>query len=314
MDIKRVAPVLAVLLLLVGLGALFMGGSPEETESGKVKILTTFYPLTYYAERIGGDMVEVKQLIPNNTEVHSWQPSISDIVEAEESDIIISNGAGLDHWLEEDILPSIETGDKTIVETTEGADLLTLEGEEVEDVHGHGNLDPHTWISPYMAHHQAENIYEALVESDPDNSEYYGERWISFKSKLLQLDERYMEELSGGRDMIFTTHAAFGYLTNRYGFEQHGVVGVSADEQPITSTISRIVDLMTSEEIYTIYVDPIYAEDYAQSLRAELKERTGEDVQILKLYFMLGPMDEMDYLEQMEANLGNLKEGLHVDE
>ncbi|MFP3951654.1 MAG: metal ABC transporter substrate-binding protein [Candidatus Bathyarchaeia archaeon] len=314
MKVKRVIPILAVtLLLLAGVGVLFLGGGPGEPESGKIKIIATIYPLSYYAEQIGGDRVEVTQLIPNNSEVHSWQPSISDIVAAEEADIILSNGAGLDHWLEDDILPSIDMEGKTLVETTEGAELITLEGQAIDDEHGHAVLDPHTWISPYMAQHQAGKVYEALAEYDSANNEYYEERWTSFESELQRLDDQYMTEVaarSARRNKIFTTHTAFGYLAHRYGFEQHGVVGVSADEQPSTATISRILDLMTEEEIYTIYVDPIYAEEYAQTLRSELEERTGEEVQILKLYFMLGPMDGLDYLEQMVANLENLKEGL----
>jgi zinc transport system substrate-binding protein len=293
----------------------------EEDENGKIRILASFYPLTYFSEEIGGENVIVNTLIPYNTEVHTWQPSISDITNAEDSNIIVYNGAGLDHWLEEDILSAIGTTDKIIVDTTVGIELLEMvddehdeSTEEHEDEHEHGEYDPHTWVSPYIARQQAEKIYNALKEFDEENSEYYESRWQMLSDKLEDIDLRYIEELGdAAKREIFTTHAAFRYLSDRYGFEQHGVIGVSADEQPSPKTLADIADLMIEEETYIIYVDPVYSDEYAQTLKSELEIQTGETVQILKLYFMLGPVDELDYIGQIEANLESLKKGLETD-
>jgi hypothetical protein len=59
-----------------------------------------------------------------------------------------------------------------------------------------------------------------------------------------------------------------------------------------------------------VYVDPVYSEDYGQTLKNELERLSGHDVQILKLYFMLGEIDGLDYFEQQTKNLENLKIGL----
>lgn len=305
-------------IVLVAIGAYYSMATfqKESGEEDRIKILASFYPLAYFSEQIGGDKVVVNTLIPYNTEVHTWQPSISDIANAEDADIIVYNGAGLDHWLEEDIFPALNTAGKIIVETTEGIELLEPEEEhgEIEEEHEHGMYDPHTWISPYIARQQAEKIYEVLVEFDGGSSEYYESRWQALSDTLEDLDSRYLEELGDAvKGEIFTTHAAFGYLADRYGFEQHGVVGISADEQPSPKTLADIADLMEEEETYVIYVDPIYSDEYAQTLKSELESRTGETVQILKLYFMLGPIDDLDYMEQIEANLESLKEGLEAD-
>jgi zinc transport system substrate-binding protein len=280
---------------------------PIDSE-GQVKVLTTFYPLTYIASRIGGEHIEISQLIPNNTEVHSWQPATSDIVEAEEADIIFSNGMGLDHWLEDDIIPSIEIEGKLVIETT--SDIEFNESKDMNGDHEHGNSDPHTWLSPYIARHQAEQIYHALVEFDEENEEIYKSNWMNLEDEFLELDQKYIELSEGDNNVIFTTHAAFGHLAERYGFKQHGVIGISADEQPSTSTISNLVEIMIEHDTYVLYVDPVYNRDYVNTLRSEIKIRTGEDIKVLNLYFMLGPIDGLDYIEQMEENLDNLKEGL----
>ena len=114
------------------------------------------------------------------------------------------------------------------------------------------------------------------------------------------------------KDVIFVTHAALGYLAARYGFEQHGVIGLSADEQPGASVIADLVDMMLNHETYVVYVDPVYSDEYAQALKDTLDSRTGQSVQILNLYFMLGPVEDMDYFEQQESNLNNLKLGLEA--
>ncbi|UCH89927.1 MAG: zinc ABC transporter substrate-binding protein [Thermoplasmata archaeon] len=310
-----------VVFILLGI-AVFQAYQVEREEDDKVKVIATFYPLAFFAEQIGGDLVSVKALIPHNTEVHAWQPSTADIVATEDADVLLYNGVELDHWFEEDILSVIDKSDKIIVETTEGIELLATEdegdghdehNEDDHEGHEHGLTDPHTWLCPYLARQQAERIYEALLQNDPDNEDYYVTRWTKLSERLEQLDENYTRELSdAGKDEIFTTHAAFGYLADRYSFEQHGVIGISADEQPSTSAISTLVDLMIEHDTYVIYVDPVYADDYAETLSRELESQTGEDVIILELYFMLGPMDGKNFFEQQEANLENLKIGLEA--
>ncbi|MCP8304954.1 MAG: zinc ABC transporter substrate-binding protein, partial [archaeon] len=269
-------------------------------------------PLAYFAQEIGGEYVSVRQLILNNMEVHSWQPSTSDILAADEADIIIYNGANLDLWMETDILLTLGTSNKIIVETTEDVKLLETEANHEHD-HDHELHDPHTWISPFIAKQQAQKIYEALVQKDPSHEEYYTERWEDLRARFEELDDDYMEGLSNTqKEAIFVTHAAFGYLAERYGFEQHGVIGISADEQPSTSVIASLVEMMIDHETYVVYVDPVYSDEYAQTLKSELESRAGHSVQILKLYFMLGPIDGMDYFEQQEKNLENLKIGLEA--
>ncbi|MCW4034613.1 MAG: zinc ABC transporter substrate-binding protein [Candidatus Bathyarchaeota archaeon] len=288
-----------------------------ESNTGKLKVVATFYPLAFFAEQIGQEKVAVQQLIPDNTEVHNWQPSPSDILEVDDADVILYNGASLDHWFEEDLLPTIDSSNKIIVETTEGVELLETHQENGEHTHEHeheGSYDPHTWVSPFVAKQQAQNIYEAFIEKDPDNTDYYTENWEVLQEKLEQLDNNYMTALSTkGKNQIIVAHSAFGYLAWRYSFEQHGVIGISADEQPSASAYADLVDIMVEHETYVVYVNPVYSTESAQTLKNELERLTGQDVQILTLYFMLGNMDGLDYFGQQEQNLQNLKVGLQAN-
>ena len=307
---------ISLMIIVAAATALF--SQPNNTNTDKLSIVATFYPLAFFAEEIGGEQVSVKQLIPDNTEVHNWQPSTQDILAVEKADVLLYNGASLDHWFEEDILPTTDLSNKLVVETTKGIQLLETdhnhehETEELEHTH-EGNYDPHTWISPTIAKQQAENIYEALIQKDPDNAGYYTERWQTIQNMFEELDNDYLTELATKqKNEIFVSHEAFGYLANSYGFEQHGVIGISADEQPSASTYVNLVEMMIEHETYVVYVDPVYSEESAQTLKSELERLSGQDVQIVKLYFMLGEIDNLDYFEQQEKNLDNLKIGLEA--
>jgi zinc transport system substrate-binding protein len=287
---------------------------PKLDETAKLKVVTTFYPLTYFTKEVGGEFVSITQLIPDNQDVHSWQPKMSDILATEEADIIMYNGVDLDNWMETDILSAIDLKNKLVIKTTEDIDLLENQDQH-NDSHEneHEPSDPHTWVSPYIAKQQAQKIYEALVQKDPDHEQYYNERWKTLKAKFEELDIAYITGLSSKqKEAIFATHAAFGYPADRYGFEQHAVIGLSADEQPSASVIASLVNLMIDHEIYVVYVDPVYSDEYAQTLKNTLESETGQPVQILSLYFMLGLIDDLDYFQQLESNLENLKIGLEA--
>jgi zinc transport system substrate-binding protein len=305
--------VAAVIIIVLSLAIATASSSilRAEPEVNKIKVVTTFYPLAFFAQQIGGEEVTVKQLIPDNTEAHSWQPSFSDISAVDEADVLIYNGASLDHWFEDDILPAVNTRDKIIVETTKGLQLLEVQ-PELADEHEEP-YDPHTWVSPFLAKQQAQKIYEALIQKNPIHKDYYSERWQTLAERFEELDNNYMSELSDKtKEEIFVAHSAFGYLADRYGFKQNGIIGISADEQPSASTYTNLVNMMVEHEIYVVYVDPVYPKETAQTLKNDLETFTDQNVQILKLYLMLGPLDELDYFGQQEKNLENLKMGLEA--
>ncbi len=302
-----------IIIVLTAISATALYPQQNKTESNKLKVVATFYPLAFFAQQIGGEEVTVTQLIPDNTEVHTWQPSFADILAVDEADVIIYNGASLDHWFEDDVLSAIHTSNKIIVETAKGVQLIETETEH-SDEHEHGELyDPHTWISPFLAEQQAQNIYEALIQKDPDHEGYYSERWQNLKTRFEELDSKYLSGLSTtSKKDIFVAHAAFGYLADRYGFKQHGVIGISADEQPSAQVYANLVDMMIEHETYVVYVDPVYTAESIQTLKNDLETRTDQSVRILKLYFMLGVIDGLDYFGQQEKNLENLKTGLEA--
>jgi zinc transport system substrate-binding protein len=308
MDRRLTAALTLAALVVTAMGAAYIA-RPQSQSSGKVWIVASFYPLAYMAKTIGGNEVEVTTLIPPGLEPHSWQPSAGDLVACSDADIIIYNGAGLDSWLRDDILPLIDASAKAIVDTTANVNLYrNIEQAEIQE---HGAYDPHTWVSPYEARLQARAIYDALMQHDPANADGYTERWNTLNEILTTLDSSYTAHLSTKtKTSIFVTHDAFGYIARRYSFEQKSIVGLSADAQPSTETLIQIILQMQQTDTYTIYIEPGYSDAYVQTVRVELQAQTGRQVEVLTLYHMNGDQDGLDYLAQMENNLENLRMGL----
>lgn len=295
LHMKKLLTSLIVVLAMLGI-FITVNFQWSITNEDKIKIVVTFYPLAYMTERIGGDRVYIKTLMPYNTEPHHWSPSPSELIEISKADIIIFNGAGLDDWLIKEALSTISISEKIIVNTTEGLPLINVNGK----------IDPHTWISPYMALKQAEKILNALIEKDPNGKNHYIERFNELKYKLEELDMMYQEELSNKtKNIIIVTHEAFGYLAKRYGFEQIGIIGLSAEEEPSAMSIKNIIELMMKYNITVIYVDPTYPKSYADLIKREIS-----GIKTVVLYLALGPIDNKDYLKQLEENLNALKIGL----
>ena len=303
-----ITTILITALLITAASAFFS----TKQQTSKLQVAASFYPLAFFSQEIGGEYVQVTQLAPSNTEIHNWEPSASDITAAEDADVIVYNGAGLDQWMQNELLPALSNAKSRLtVDTTSGLPLLLTSGTSGENETGPN--DPHTWISPYMAKLQAEKIYNALVQQDPAHESYYTNNWENLKNTLEQIDANYTTALATKqKNTIFVSHAAYGYLAYRYNFEQQGVIGLSADEQPSAATIANILNLMEQYQTYVVYVDPIYSQNYAQTLKTELETQTGHPVTILNLYLMLGPTDGNNYLDQQTLNLQNLKTGLEA--
>jgi zinc transport system substrate-binding protein len=199
-----------------------------EGDDYRPSVVVSTYPLGYLAREIGGSIVSVTVLMPPNQELHAFHPTTRDWLEASRAEVLIYNGAGADPWFEDELLPDLGTDGKVVVDTTEGLDLVA---PHEDDDHDHVGADPHTWLSPWMALQQGRAIYEAL--EDLYGSKHIEADWMALKERLEALDRDYMDTLANAtHDEIIVSHEAYGYLADRYGFHQHGVIGISAEEQP----------------------------------------------------------------------------------
>jgi len=306
-------------LLLVSMIVLILAACSNETsekekeDDGKLKIMTTFYPMYEFTKNIAGDKADVELLIPSTIEPHDWEPTPKDIGNIQKADLFVYNSDDMETWVS-DITASIDSSDVSVLEASKGIKLIEEdeEAEESEEEHEHEHehshqADPHVWLSPVLAQQEVQTITDALVKVDPDNKAYYETESSKYIEKLKALDEEYKTELKGITSNEFITqHTAFSYLAKEYGLVQVPIAGISPDEEPSAAKLAELKKFAEEHKINVIYFEELTSSKVAETLANEL----GADTEVLNA--LEGLSDEQqkageDYITVMEENLKQLK-------
>ena len=307
-----------IISLLLVIPMLFTIGCSKENESdqnseGKIKIYTSIYPVYDFAKKVGGDKVDVTNLVPAGTEPHDWEVSTSDIVNLEKADMLIYNGAGIENWTDK-VINTLENKDIVYVKTSEGLDIHKVSEEDShsheEDGHSHGSYDPHTWLSIKNAKKEMENIKDALVKYDPDNAKYYEDNYEEYAKKFDELDKKYSDTLGPIENKtIIVAHEAFGYLCSDYNITQEGIEGLTPDSEPDPARMSEIIKFAKENNVKTIFFEELVSPKVAETIAKEIDAKTE----------VLNPLEGLteeqinngeDYFTVMEHNLEVLYESM----
>lgn len=304
--------------LLAGCGA--AGSTTENTESDKLQVVTTFYPMYDFTKQVAQDDAEVSMLLEAGMEVHSFEPSSQMIAEIQDADVFIYNSPEMETWVP-DVLASIDTSDMVVICASDAITLLEYEGEAHAHDHeseeeganaGHSHtVDPHVWLDPVLAQTEVSTIAEGLAEADPDNAEDYLENAGIYNGKLNELDEAYRAAFEGTENRTFVTqHAAFAYLAARYDLNQISVTGLNAEVEPSAAALATLSDYVKANNI-----SHIYFENNASSQAAEtLAEEVGVELAVLSPLEGITEEDQKegsDYISVMLDNLEALKKSIN---
>ncbi|MGQ4667654.1 metal ABC transporter substrate-binding protein [Metabacillus halosaccharovorans] len=312
--------------------------SEPATDSDTLKIYTTLYPLEDFTKKIGGDLVEVENVIPPGADAHTFEPSTKDMVNIAEADGFIYSGVGLETFAET-VQESLKDEDVSFINAGEGLELLEGHDEaeheedeavheeehahdetehshdeaaaEEEHVHDHGDTDPHVWIDPILSIQLAENIKNALTELNPDGKETFENNFEALKTQLNELDQSFSEVINNAsKKEILVSHAAYGYWESRYGIEQISVLGLSPTQEPSQKELQTIIETAKEHDIkYIIFetnvssnvTDIVQSEIGAEALTLNnLETLTDEDI-----------ANKEDYFSIMKKNIETLEKALN---
>lgn len=316
MNINRLSALVCActlsLSLLTGCGT-----QPADTAAGdgRLRVLTSFYPMYDFACKIGGDCIDVTNMVPSGTEPHDWEPSTNDLKNLEKADVFIYNGADMEPWADDLLVSRSDT--LRVVEASENVELRTTDGEhehahEHEDAdHHHGDFDPHVWLDPENAKIEMEAIRDALCAADPENSTVFQSNYEKYAAELDALDAEFREKLAPlPNRTIVVAHEAFGYLCDAYGLTQVGIEGLSPDSEPDPGRMAEVIDFVREHGISTIFFEELVSPKVAEAIASE----TGAQAKMLSP--LEGLSDEQaaagaDYFSVMHDNLAALMEALN---
>lgn len=316
MNINRLSALVCActlsLSLLTGCGT-----QPADTAAGdgRLRVLTSFYPMYDFACKIGGDCIDVTNMVPSGTEPHDWEPSTNDLKNLEKADVFIYNGADMEPWADDLLVSRSDT--LRVVEASENVELRTTDGEhehthEHEGAdHHHGDFDPHVWLDPENAKIEMEAIRDALCAADPENSTVFQSNYEKYAAELDALDAEFREKLAPLLNRtIVVAHEAFGYLCDAYGLTQVGIEGLSPDSEPDPGRMAEVIDFVREHSISTIFFEELVSPKVAEAIASE----TGAQAKMLSP--LEGLSDEQaaagaDYFSVMHDNLAALMEALN---
>jgi len=275
-----------IFLLALALSASFLCGcissdelaSSKETDRG-VSLVASTVPLGHFSKMVGGDRVQVAVLVPPGTNPHTFEPSPSKLVEVENADLYVKNGAGLEIWMDR-IMRANE--DMLVVDSSSGVDLIesTDAGDHDHDVNlgDHGvhedilTADPHIWLSPQNAMIIVDNICDGLIEVDPENADIYRKNRDDYLDELAELDRDLNSTFSEmDRKEFIVLHPSWGYFARDYGLVQVAIL--EEEKEPGPRYLAEIVEVAREKNLTTIFVDKNFNPKSAEIIAEEIDGR-----------------------------------------
>jgi zinc transport system substrate-binding protein len=273
----------AILLGVLALAGAACGGDSEPEGSDRRDVVAAFYPLAFAAEEIGGAEVRVRNLTPPGTEPHDVELSARDVQRVRKADVVLYLGSGFQPALED------------AARDARGTEIDLLSGLSLR-----GN-DPHVWLDPVRYAQVVRRIGRTLGLQD-EAAELAG--------RLTALDAEFRRGLARcERHELVTSHEAFGYLADRYGLEQIGIVGLEPEAEPSARELESVVELVRERGITTIFFETLVSPRLAETVAREAGALTA----------VLNPLEGLtpgesergdDYFSVMRSNLAALRRGL----
>lgn len=304
----------ALTVTALGLGALSACSSAGAAggSGGKYDVVASFYPMAFLAERIGGSHVHVTSLTQPGQEPHELEISAQQTVQLEKSDAVLYL-KGLQPNVDKAVAQS------GIATKVDAASLTTLE-EHGTDVGGHadehdahhdeehGGKDPHVWLDPVRYAQIAEGVGKAFEKGDPDHAADYRKNTAALVKELGELNTRYETRLKDAKSTVFiTTHAAFGYLAERYGLTQEAINGLDPESEPSAARVKDLQETAKSDGVTTVFYETLVSDKTAKTLAKDAHLKTD----------VLDPLEGItdksrgtDYFQVMDANLEALQKAL----
>ncbi|EGP94519.1 metal ABC transporter substrate-binding protein [Nitrosarchaeum koreense] len=272
----------------------------KKTNESKLQVMSSFYPLHEFSQKIGQDKVDVKLLVPVGIEPHDWEPTIKDVQQMQKSDLIIINGVGFESWTDKLTEMNYQG---IVVDTSNGIIEKNIEESSINE-----NVvtsdDPHIWLNPVYAKIQVQNIADAFSKSDPENEKYYKENAANYIAELDLLDLKIRKELSNCNHDFIAFHNAFSYFSNEYGLTQHTILPSYAPHaEPTAKTLENVINKAKDLNLNVIFTEETADPKTSQVIANEIGGRI----------LVLSPLeigDDGTYISRMTENLNNLKEAL----
>ena len=291
---------LAVTGLSVGLTAC---QTSVKSDNPSPKVLTTFTVLADMAQNVAGEGLVVESIPKPGTEIHSYEPTPSDLVRGQKAAVILENGFNLESWATRfyNSLPKVDR-----VTLTAGITPIKI----AEDRYA-GKPNPHAWMSPKNALIYVNNIEQALSKLHPDQAERFKSNAQQYRQKIQDLDTKLKQaiaQIPPDKRYIVTCEGAFSYLARDYGLKEAYLWAVNSERQATPQQIDRVINLVKAKQIPAIFCESTVSGEAQKQVAKATGAKFGGNFYVDSLSPPEG--EAPTYLKLLEYNVNLLIQGL----
>ena len=291
----------------VGAVLLIAGCGGSGSDSGRVSVVATTTQIGDFAREVGGDKVDVTQILAPNTDPHDYEPRPDDVTNTADAKIVFENGDNLDAWMGKVVDDS--GSDAKVVDLGAGVPMK-LPGESSGPEAS--QYDPHWWHDPRNAEAAVREITTQLSAIDPKDKATFAANAAAYEGNLKALDSgiaHCFESVPASDRKLVTDHDAFGYFANRYGIQVVGAVipSQTTQAQPNAQDVSDLADLVRSENVKAIFPESSLSPKLADTIASQ----TGATADHTLYGDTLGPTGSSGdtFLRMEAANANSMVEG-----
>lgn len=257
------------------------------------------------ARDIGGERVDVVEIVKPGMDPHIFEPSPGDLKTISGSRILLASGLGFEGYLDK----LRDTLTKSGVRVVAGGDVVEpIEGgcadhdHSDHDHHHHGSADPHWWHSISNTQAVARQVRDALIDADPSGRGAYEANAEALDNRLADLSRwvrLQLATLPKANRVLVTSHDALGYFAKDHGFEILPVQGISTSDQPSSKKIRALIEDIKARQVKAIFAESIENPKVLEQITAETGAKPGGVLHADGL----GKGDARTYEGMMRANV-----------
>ncbi|MEO0351889.1 MAG: metal ABC transporter substrate-binding protein [Cyanobacteria bacterium P01_A01_bin.15] len=272
-------------------------------DDGRKVVLTTFTVLADMAQNVAGDQLKVESITRIGAEIHGYEPTPSDIVKAQDADLILYNGMNLERWFEQ-FLGNAQ--DVPSVLLTEGIEPIPIADGPYTD-----KPNPHAWMSPRNALVYVENIRQAFVALDPDNADIYNANAAAYSEQISAIDKDLaadLEQVPDSQRFLVSCEGAFSYLARDYDMQEIYMWPINAEQQFTPKQVQGVIEQVKANDVPTIFCESTVSDDGQKQVAQTTGARFGGNLYVDSLSTEEGPVPT--FLDLLEYDARVISNGL----
>jgi ABC-type Zn uptake system ZnuABC Zn-binding protein ZnuA len=266
--ISRQATRMCLLSSLTAILALWIAGpvegfAPGQVPTGRIRVTASIPSLGELAQEIGGDLVDVRVLLPPGASPHGFEPGPETVRAVSRSEVHLVVGRLLDGWAE-----TLARGanPKARIERLG----YGLPGPEPPAAADDSEGDPHVWLDPRKAAVICMRIGEILASLRPGQADIFRSRAADLRGRLEELDRNAEKRLAPFRDVPFVAyHGGLNHLVARYGLRQIAVLEPFPGREPSPKELKGILDEIRKSGARVIFSEPQFSARLSEVLGKE---------------------------------------------